>query len=120
MDVIEVDRFDQVVMKSSRCRALAIRVLSVTGDGDQVDPFEAGYFTQAPGEFVAVHHGETDIEKRNRRPGGGGHVNRLGTIVSDPGMVPIQTQRIRQHLGGIGVVVHDQHADAGGRLRRQC
>jgi len=64
---------------------------------------------QAPCQLVAVHVGQADVEDAHVRHAPGRHPQRAVRIVLDQHLVAEILEHHRQQLGGIHIVVDNQH-----------
>ncbi len=58
----EAHRFDQVSIEPGVVSSLAIRCLTISGDGDELYLRELGNLLHSTRHFIAVHTGKPDIE----------------------------------------------------------
>src|SRR3954471_6634726 len=104
-------------MKSGFPRPATVRLLSISRDRDEPDATNVTSVVESRRQFVAIHHGKAKIQKRN----GGTEClrgqQRGGAIVCDTRLITLYGQGGSQHLSGVDVVVHDQHAWTGSRGR---
>ena len=91
-------------------------VLAVTGDRDQQRARTIGHRSDAFGDLEPVDSGKAQVEKDRARTHRLNHFERRRAVVRDMDDVALHPKQHRQALGGIAVVVDDEH---GPLLRRR-
>src|SRR5262245_19881649 len=89
---------------------LAVSLLAVARYGDQVDLFQPWLLPEVPGDLIAVHPGQADVQED--------HVRRLSLHrlqcpwagMDRPDLMPGEPKEYRQAFGGVHVVIHHEHA----------
>jgi hypothetical protein len=107
------DRLDEVVAEVGfLCPAPVFRA-AVAGEGDEQHLAQPWDLPQSVGHVEAAHLGHGEVKEDDLRPESPGGLQGAGSIVSDLSVVPPQIEEQGEAVGGVPVVVHDQHAAAG-------
>ena len=113
-----VDGLDQVVIEAGGDAALTILVAAEAGDGDHQGAALGGARADATGHLQPVHPGEADVEQDDLEFRARQRPLRRRAVVNDLDLLVAQLQEVAQSLGGVDVVVCDQHAAAERTLSR--
>nr|GEU28230.1 hypothetical protein [Tanacetum cinerariifolium] len=117
--LVQVHRFDQVVVEAGGGGLGAVGFLAVAGDGDQHGAGGAGPRTQALGHVVAVDIGQADIEQEHVLSIELGMGQCAAGIVLDDHLVALQVQQQAEHGGSVDIVVHQHDAQGGAGARER-
>ena len=63
LEILKINRFDEVGVEAGRLRPLAVLFLAVAGHGHEGDVLECGIFPANLGDFVAVHDRQPDVQE---------------------------------------------------------
>ena len=125
-DGVHVHRLDEVMVEACLSRPLAIRLLSVPCDGDQMQILQSGHGPEMEGQFVAVHDRQAEVEKRDVRRELRGHPQRGRRIICHSRFVAAPGEDLGQQLRPILIVIDDEDArrapgrSDGLRALRRC
>ena len=91
----EINRLDQMVMKSRLFRASSVFLLAITGSGDNDGVGATLRLTQPPGDLIAIHSPDANIEQDHVGPVRHGKIDGIRSGVSYGYFMPIQPKKPR-------------------------
>jgi hypothetical protein len=100
------------MVETRGAHALPVLVLSPAGERDDRHTLRVGDLTQPAGHFVAIHFRHADIEQHDVRLAQLELLERCRPVVRNMYVRTSRPQQHREALGGVAIVVHDQHAEA--------
>ena len=89
----------------------AVLGAAVAGDGDQAGAGGLRVAAEGQGHGVAVHAGQADVADDRVGMAALGLGDPVEPVDGDAHLVAVQPQEPAQALGGVGVVLDDQHAE---------
>ena len=113
LQLLRVDRLDEVPVEAGLGRPTPIGLLAPAGQRHEEGSLEPGPGPQPPGHLVAVHLRHADVEQDHLGPEFLGRFQGRGAVVGDAHLLAVEPrQQPGQAVRRIGVVVHDQDASA--------
>ncbi len=104
----QVDGLDEVLVVAGGDASLSIGLLTVPCQGHEIRLLAAEVCTDSRGELVTAHDGHTDVDHRNGGVESREHGQRVEAIVRRGDLMACATQKRRQEIERVFVVV-DEH-----------
>lgn len=120
--------FGEMEVEPGLAAAAPVVLVPPTGQRHEHGPLEGRLCAEPPGDLVAAHTGEPDVEERQIGAESPGHVQGVGAVMGDRGAVAPKFEQRCDRLGGVLVVVDHEDSVArahpfvyvAGRRRRRC
>src|SRR5688572_22686598 len=93
-------------------RTLLVGGLPVARDRDEARVAQVVERAQALGQLITVDDGQSDVEQCGVEGARRGELQRLRRVVRQRDVATAKRERGGEHLGGVDVVVYDQHPTA--------
>ena len=109
---MQAEGLGQVSVETRRVRMLQVLGQRVAGHGDEKCAFEHLVGPKGARHIVAGHPGKTHVTEHDLRMEAPGQGQPSGAVMRHGDLVCVQLERLAQAVGGVDVVLDDQHAPA--------